>query len=132
MITLDFTKYSSVLIKDNQIIYSSDKSGLRPLLDCIKKYQSQFQNCTLYDKVVGLAAARLIVYSKMISLVITQVSSKSAQELLVKNNIKIKTQNIVENILTKDKSFICPMELKAQIIDDNNLFFLQIKNKLNL
>lgn len=128
MLSPNFTKYSLALIKDNNIVFSSDKSGLRPLIECVNECKSKFRDCILHDKVVGLAAARLIVYSDMISLVITDVASKPAEELLNKNNIIIKAQKIVDNILTKDKSSICPMELKAQLKDDNHEFFLEINN----
>lgn len=128
MLEPNFTKYSLALIKDDNIIYSSKESGLRPLVECIKKYKSKFKDCTLHDKVVGLAAAKLILYSNMVSNVITKICSKLAKELLQRNNIKLKAQNIVDNILTKGRS-ICPMELKAKVIDDNKEFFLEMKNK---
>ncbi len=128
MLSPDFTKYSLALIKDNNIVFSSDKSGLRPLIECVKKYKSKFKDCTLHDKVVGLASARFIVYSNMISLVITDVASKPAEELLNKNNIILKSNKIVNNILNKDKSAICPMEIKAQGIDNNKDFFLEIND----
>ena len=128
MLSPDFTKYSLALIKDNNIVFSSDKSGLRPLIECIKECKSKFKDCILHDKVVGLAAARLIVYSDMISLVITDIASKPAEELLNKNNVILNAQKIVDNILTKDKSAICQMELKAQLKEDNHEFFLEINN----
>jgi len=128
MLNHDFTKYSLVLIKDDNTIFSSDKSGLRPLIECVRKYKSKFNKCTLHDKVVGLASARLIVCFDGISLVISNVISESANELLSKNKIKIETKKIVKNILNKDKSSICPMELKAQIIENNEKFFLELKD----
>lgn len=127
MLSPDFTEYSLALIKDNNIVFSSDKSGLRPLIECIKECKSKFKDCILHDKVVGLAAARLVVYSKIISLVITDIASKSAEELLNKNSVIVKAQKIVDNILNKDKSAICPMELKAQRINNNEDFFSEIK-----
>lgn len=126
MLKPNFKKYSLVLIKDNEIIYSSNKSGLKPLIGCVKKYGSKFKGCILYDRVIGLAAARLIVYSKIISKVISQVSSKTAKELLKKNGIELITKNIVNNILTKNKQSICPMEVKAMEIKNNKSFFLRI------
>jgi len=128
MLSPDFKKYSLALIKDNNIVFSSDKSGLRPLIECINECKSKFKDCILHDKVVGLAAARLIIYSNIISLVITDLASKPAEGLLNKNSVIVKAQKIVDNILTKDKSAICPMELKAQRIDNNEDFFSEINN----
>ncbi len=117
----DYADFSLVLIKDGKEIYSSKESGLKPLIECIKKFK--LKNCTLYDKVVGLAAAKIIVYSGMIDSVITPVCSKPAKEFLTKNKIKIESEQIVDNIS-------CPMEKKAMETEGNELFFKEVLNKL--
>lgn len=122
----NFAKYSLALIKNNKIIYSSDKSGLRPLVECINKYKSKLKNCTLYDKVIGLAAAKLIVYSGMFSSVITKVISKLALDYL-RDKINLEYESLTENILNNEKTSICPMELKAKELDDTS-FINHIKN----
>lgn len=124
MLAPDFTKYSLALIKDNKIIFSSKESGLKPLIECIKKYKSKFKDCILHDKIIGLAAARLILYSAMINLIFAEVASKPAKELLEKNSIRVDAQKIVDNILNKNKTGICPMELKAIKTKDNELFLI--------
>ncbi len=123
-------KYSLILIKDDKIIYCSHLSGIRPLIYCIEKYYSCLKDCILYDKVVGLAAAKLIVYSQMITTVITSVVSKNAQSLLQKNKIHLEAQKIVSHILQPDKHLICPLEIQALNIDDHTLFFQKIKKSL--
>lgn len=128
MLDIDFSKYSLVLFKDSKIVLSSTESGLRPLIECVKKYKGEIKDCTLYDKVIGLAAAKLVVYSKVVSLVITQTCSRLAKEFLEENNIGLKAENIVDNILTEDRSAICPMELKAMSIDGVEDFFLEIED----
>jgi hypothetical protein len=67
MLKPDFTKYSLALIQGNKIIYSSQSNGLKPLWDCLENYRQTKDSFILYDKVIGLAAAKLIVYSKIIS-----------------------------------------------------------------
>lgn len=128
MLSPYFKDYSLVLIKNDGVVYSSANSGLRPLVECVCKFKGKFRDCILHDKVVGLAAARLIVYSGMISSVITNVSSKSAKELLDKSWIELNAGSVVDNILTKDKLSVCPMELKAMGMD-NEPFFLHIKKR---
>ncbi len=123
-----FSNYSLVLFKKNEILYSSKYPGLRPIIDCIDKHRFAHEDCTLYDKVIGLAAAKLIVYSQIISRVKTQIISKQARKFLENNNIIVRCETEVENILTKDKTKICPMELKAQNFEDNKQFFLELKN----
>lgn len=124
------TTYSLVLIKDKKIIYRSRASGIRPLIYCIQRQFSHLQNCTLYDKVVGLAAAKIIVYSQMISDVFTPVVSKKAQALLQKNKINLQAQKIVPHILKRDRESICPLEIQALNVDDHALFFQKIKKSL--
>jgi len=124
----DFGEYSLALVKEDRILFSSDKTGLRPLIECINN-NSELKDCILYDKIVGLAAARLIVYSGIISSVITDLASKQAIELLEENKITIDPKKIVDNILNKDKSFVCPMERRAEASKNNKDFFLEI-NKI--
>ncbi len=124
---LNLKDYSLVLSKNHKIIFSSKKSGLKPLVECVKEYKGKYNNCILHDKVIGLAAARLIVYSAMIKAANTPLCSKAAKEFLLKNKIKINAEKIVENILRKDKKGVCPMEMKAMRIEDNREFFEEME-----
>lgn len=118
MLEPDFNKYRLALLKDSKIIYSSDKSGLRPLVECVKKFKGKIKDAILHDKVIGLAAAKLIVYSKMVSFVRAAVISTPANEYLLNNGIPVDARIITENILDKEKKNICPMELNAIEMDD--------------
>ena len=128
MLNPDFTKYSLALIKDNKIIFSSTKSRLVPLLECIQRFKIKVNNCILHDRRIGLAAARLIVFSNMISKVFTLTCSFQAKELLEKNNIQLIADEFVVNIL-KENGEICPMELRAKELNDNKEFYLFLINK---
>jgi hypothetical protein len=77
--------------------------------------------------VIGLAAAKLIVYGDIISRVIAEVASRSAEEFLEKHQIEIKAGQVVENILTRDRLAVCPGELIALKTDDRESFLAQIK-----
>ena len=131
MSEFNFRHYSLVLIKDNKEIFESKEPRLKPLVECIAKFKSKEKNCTLYDKVIGLAAAKLIVYSGMISEVITPLCSADAGEFLIKNNITLKTDNMVDNIYNEDKTDICPMEKKAIELKTDSEFIEFIKNTFN-
>lgn len=98
------------LFKDKEVIFESDKSGLRPLVECI--LANKETDCKIYDKVIGLAAAKLIVYSEMITEIQTDLISQPAKEYL-EGKIKFTAKQTVKNILTKDKDDICPMEKEA-------------------
>ena len=127
MLKPDFTKYSLALVGGDKIIYSSDGSGLKPLWDCLDKYRQSKDKFILFDKVIGLAAARLIVYSGIIAAIHTGLISQPAKQFLKENKIKIKADEIVANILRKDKSAVCPGEIIAITTDDQNAFLAKIK-----
>lgn len=130
MINIDYSKNSLVLVYGEKIIFSSTKSGLRPLYECVTKIQDNdlHNQYILYDKVIGLAAARLIVFSKKIGFVSTPLLSVKAKKLLHDHKIKVKAEKIVENILNIDKSDICPMEKKAMIAKSNSEFYKEISH----
>jgi hypothetical protein len=113
MLKPDFTKYSLALIQGNKIIFSSSGQGLRPLGDCLENNRQTKKKLTLHDKVMGLAAARLVVYSGIISAVHTQIASRPAKKFLEENGIKLYAREIAANILTKDRRSVCPGEVIA-------------------
>ncbi|MFH1316391.1 MAG: DUF1893 domain-containing protein [Candidatus Woesearchaeota archaeon] len=132
MINPNFGKNSLVLIKDDNVIFNSEKSGLRPLFECVKEMKGKVSECVLYDRVVGLAAARLIVYSGMISKIVTPVCSKPAVKLLEKDGIELEAGEIVMNILRMDNSDICPMEKLALETEDNKEFWEKIYDRMTI
>lgn len=122
------------LIYDNVVIYSSNKSRLRPLMEAIlvieEKYSS-YKELKLNDKTIGLAAAKLIIYNGKIHEIHTEIASKNAVELLSKHNISIYAKKIVDKILNEDKSAQCPMEIKSENLTPEE-FYNEFKKILNL
>ena len=122
-----FSDYSLALLDSNKrMIFSSREKHLKPLLECIKKFRGNASSCILYDRVIGLAAARLIAYSLFISEVITPVASENAASFLKKENISLKAGKIVKNILNSKKDALCPMENLALKITDSKEFYEKI------
>lgn len=121
---------SLVLVKDDKIVFESDKPGLRPLLMCLDELKEKHSNeagFTLYDKVIGLAAARLILCSKAIDKVVTPIVSKKALALLKDRGLTVEYGELVENIMNRDKTGVCPMERKAECISGDQEFYDSIK-----
>jgi len=126
MLHADFTKYSLALIEGDKIIFTSSDHGLRPLLTCLEKYRGQKDKMILYDKVIGLAAAKLVVYYGIIDGIRTQVASRPAKEFLEANGVAIAAGAVVENILTGDRLSVCPGEVIALNTTDPADFKKQI------
>jgi hypothetical protein len=119
---------SLVIISAKKIIYKSDKNGLRPIIECA--IEQKIKGNTIIDKVIGLAAARIIVLNSA-KIVYCKTASLHAIELLNRAKIPVHAEQIVENILNQDKTSVCPMELLARDFNDNNEFFEAIKKKFN-
>ena len=89
-------------------------------------------HCTLYDRAIGLAAAKLIVYSGKIDLIMARVASKPAVDFLNRHKIQISAETIVEHIMRKDGQGICPMELLAEKIETPKDFFDTLRKNLRV
>ena len=131
MLKPDFTKYSLALVHENKIIFFSQEHGLKPLWDCLENYRHEKKSLILYDKVIGLAAAKLVSYSGIISAIQTLLISQPAKIYLEENHIKIEAKITVANILTKDRCSICPGEIIALNTDDPDDFRAKIKKMLS-
>ena len=123
----DFNKYSLCLFCEDRAVFTSHAAGLSPLVDALDLGKWRFQNCILHDKIIGLAAARLIVYSRMIAEVISCVSSHRALILLQKEGILLRSDKTVENILAQDGSSVHPAETIALDTDDPVNFINKIR-----
>lgn len=130
MLKPDFGKYSLALIRGDEIIFSAEGQGLRPLVDCLGKYAQTKGKLVLHDKVMGLAAARMVVYSGIISAVHTRIVSRPAQKLLEESGIKLYAEEVAANILTKDRSAICPGEVIALNTAEQHEFVKQVRAML--
>ena len=77
MLMPDFTRYSLALLEGGQMLYCAGGGGLRPLWDALEKFQGR-SGLILHDKVIGLAAAMLIVRSGIVVEIHTKVASRPA------------------------------------------------------
>lgn len=107
--------HSIVLVKDKDIIIS-DGRGISPMIKYIEENKS-LENYSCADLIVGKAVAMLFVKTK-IKEVYGEVMSKSAYEYLVKHNISCSYKIMVDSIINRSGTDICPMEKVVFNIDD--------------
>ncbi len=115
------------LYQNGKLIYHSNQIRIRPIFEVVKKFYGKISNCILHDKIVGLAVARLIVYSEFIIEVKAGVMSKPAKELLNSAGIKNSENTLVPIILNNETTGPCPMEIKANKAKNNEEFFNSLK-----
>ena len=94
--------------------------------DALEKFQGK-SGLILHDKVIGLAAARLIVDSGVIAEIVTRVASLPAKKFLENNGVALRAFHVAANILTRDQSAVCPGEVVALSTSDPNVFLQKIR-----
>jgi hypothetical protein len=126
----DFTKVSLQLFCRNKLVFSSDGSGLRPLVECIHACKGKYAECTLQDKIVGLAAAKLIIYAGFITSVHAGTVSEPAKSSLLEHKIALTCDSLVKNICNKDRTDLCPMEKMAMAEPDLGQYWEKVNASL--
>lgn len=130
MIAPDFDRYALALIHADRIVFTSDKGGVEPILDCLAACGGRYSGCTLHDRVFGLAAARLIAPADLIRELVTRAISRPALAFLEDRGIEVQAEAVVEGILTRDRSRVCPGEVIAIETDNHDLFVKRIEELL--
>lgn len=107
-------KHSLVVYKNFKISFF-DGRGISPLMQYLEN--DDFSGAYVADKRIGKASALLLAYGN-VKEVYTPVISKPAIEVFKKQNITFFAVKIVDNILNRDLTDLCPMEKKVKNIDD--------------
>ena len=93
---------------DASVIVSNDR-GVAPLMKLLKENKSQLKDSIVVDKVIGKAAALLMVYAE-VKEVYTPVISSPALKIFKNNSIIIHYDKEVERIINRKGDGLCPME----------------------
>jgi len=104
----------SLLVYQKGKISFQDEHGIQPLLIQIKK--KGLKKAVVVDKVIGKAAALLMIYGK-VKQVHTNIIAKDAIAVFEKYKIKYSYNEIVDYIQNVKKDGLCPMEQKVLNID---------------
>jgi len=110
--------YSLVLRKSGKIVYRSRVKGIKPLVECVIRFSGRVEDAFLEDRVVGMAAARLIAYSGFISRVAAGAISPAALNHLIERGIRARGGP------WNDRRQCRWERLSASITDDRDFFSL--------
>ena len=124
----EMLKDNSLALVKNETVYLSDLKGVKPLLDFLKN-NVDLEGFSLADKVIGKGVAFLILKAK-IKNVYTKIISKPALDLLIKNGIEVYYDLLVENIINRTKTDLCPIEKVVLDVNDVDIAYQKIINKL--
>ena len=119
-----------IVYKDDKVIYCSDKRGVSPLIDVIQQVGiDELKDVVTADRIVGKAAVLLNVYmgSKMAH---AMVMSKAAVDTANKFGLEHTTRELVEYIVNRDNTGMCPFEQLVAEMDNPNIAYNAVKKKL--
>lgn len=108
-LALKLENHSLLVYKDGNIVFQ-DEHGIQPLLIQIKK--KGLKNAVVVDKVIGKAAALLMVYGK-VKQVHTNIIAKDAIPVFEKYKVEYSYNEVVDHIQNVKKDGLCPMEQKV-------------------
>ena len=137
---MDINDLKNILLKENHtiVIYKNDASvifsndrGVAPLMKFLKEDSAQLKNSMLADKVIGKAAALLMVYAG-VKEVYTPIISTPALDVFKHHNIRILYDKVVDRIINRKGDGLCPMEtLYLDVENPEEAFFRILENSGN-
>ena len=126
---LDEGGYTCV-VRNGQRNYVSNHRGIAPLVHWLEETPCVLKNAVVADKVIGKAAALLLVHGGIKELY-TRVISRPAVAVLRRAEISFSYGEMVEYIENRDKTGRCPMELRAEDIESPFEAFLVFSKIVN-
>jgi hypothetical protein len=116
--------------KSGEIVFSSHSKGILPHLEAIEKLSREvLAGSVMVDKIVGRAAALLMLYSVPTEVHAGIITTK-ARELLEVRGVMVYSDAEVAAIKEKDGRIYCPFESMVQEISDPGEAYHAIVEKL--
>lgn len=109
------------------LIYSSSEKMLYPLIRYVKYYNNEGGKIVVMDKIIGKAAALLLVLMNC-ECVFSPVASKLAVDVLTKNGIPYVFDMVVPYIKRVGSNEMCPMEKMASNMNSPDKFYALLKD----
>ena len=106
-----------IVIKNGTVAAKEKGRGLSPLLNIYKADPAVLHDAVIVDKVIGRAAAFVIIAGESRQ-AHGELISEDAIELLKKHNIAVSGTKIVPRILNRRMNGLCPLEQSVAGLDD--------------
>ena len=120
---------SLMIYKGGELIFESSLGGIRPHLKAIDELGGELEGTLMVDKILGRAAAFLVIYSKAAE-AITNIVSSPGKQVLEAFNIKFNYREEVPHIKMENGVIFCPFERMVQGIDDPDEAYRAIVEKM--
>ena len=120
--------HTLVIYKNNASVITSNDRGVNSLIKLIKEDKSQLSGSLIADKVIGKAAALLMIYAG-VKEIYAPIISKPALQTLLKHNVKVYYDKEVERIINRKGDGLCPMETLCLDIEKPDEAYLLLSTK---
>ena len=127
---LEETEANLVVFKDDKVIFTSDRRGVSPLIEVIDQIGlDELKNVVTADRIVGKAAVLLNAYMGS-KAVYAMVMSTAAVETVDKFGLEYSHRELVDYIVNRDGTGMCPFEQLVRDMKDPHNAFHKIKEKI--
>lgn len=118
---------STIAVVSDGEVFTSQERGVKPLLFLLKEKKEFLKGASVADKVIGKAAALLMVLGE-IKEVHTLIISEPAIKVFEKHNIPCFYDKKVTRIVNRTGDGLCPMETLCLDVDEPKEAFQKIIN----
>ena len=127
---LEETEANLIVFKDDEVLFSSDRRGVSPLIEVIDTFgQEKLSGVVTSDRIVGKAAVLLNAYMgsrEMYALVMSREAMKVAEQ----HQLPYTRRETADYIINRDGTGMCPFEQLVLDIDAPVEAYNAIKAKL--
>jgi len=120
---------SCVVIKGLRIIHTADGRGVSPLVDLYENNPQKLAGALVVDKVIGKAAAIIIVLGGA-SFAYGELMSAAAREFLTQHGVKVESGRCLNVISNRAGNGICPLEMAVLDVNDSNEGYTILKETM--
>lgn len=127
---LDNQQATCVLCQNGHIRLSH-QTGIRPLVAWLAEDPDGLRGAAAADKIIGKAAALLLVYGG-VSCIHAGVLSEGGQAVLLAHGIPYTYDQLTPWIRNRQGTGMCPMEQRVQAIDDPAQAFVVLSQAIGI
>ena len=114
-----------VIVKKGKVVFQTSMPGISGFLQVIQKKKS-LVGASAADKIVGVAAALLCVFSGVASIYALTIS-EGGIKVLEDNKINCVFEKKVRNIMNRNKNDVCPFEKIAKTSQSPDDAYVKLK-----
>jgi len=118
-----------VIVKRERIVFETGAHGIGGFLLAVEKLGKKMVGSAVADRIVGRAAALLCAYGEVASVFAVTISEDGMQ-ILRENAIPCEYENVVSNILSYDRTDICPFEKLAADLRNPKEAYAKLKQEI--